>query len=36
MRKTLMAADLNEDMSGKDIPDFTLANFSRAPIHIDA
>lgn len=31
-----MEVDLNQDMSGKDIPDFTLANFSRTPIHIQA
>lgn len=31
-----MVVDLNQDMTGKDIPDFTLVNASRTPIHIQA
>lgn len=31
-----MVVDLNQDMTGKDIPDFTLVNASREPLNIDA
>lgn len=29
-----MEVDLNQDMSGKDIPDFTLISASRTPVHM--
>ena len=31
-----MVVDLNQDMTGKDIPDFTLVNASRTPIPMEA
>lgn len=31
-----MVVDLNQDMSGRDIPEFALVNASRTPVHIQA